>query len=127
MIKAVYEGDTILIKIDLSDHNLPLNPNLTFAVDIGDGQIIKKPIDVGGTVTFYEKDTLGLDGIYPCEIRLNNKGMTKVLFQDVIEIRNSITVSGEPICQSGESSSGEVTDEVNDIVAISNKEIEVLF
>ncbi len=129
MIKTVYEGDTILINVDLSGKNLPTNPKLTFVVDIGNGKIIQKIIDSNGRIKLSEKDTLGLDGVYPCEIRLNNAGMTKVLWQDTIKVKNSLTVSGEPTSTPIENTEGgsEVGNGVGTVEAISNAEISFLF
>ncbi len=97
LIKDFYEGDTLILHVDLSGHNLPDNPDVTFVLDIGNGKVIKKTIGSDGVIKLSERDTLGLDGVYCYEIRVNNAGLTKVLLQSYLRINDSITVSGEPI------------------------------
>ncbi len=130
MLAEIYEGDSVVLRINLEGHNLPPNTDLSFVIDIGDGKVIKKKIGTDGVVKIAEKETLGLDGTYLCEIRLNNSGMTKVLYQDLIKIADSITVDGVPIAseETGNTTGGGTVDDcVADIEPISDEDIERLF
>ncbi len=130
MSYKMYEGDSVILSINLEGHNLPPNADLTFTMDIGDGKVIKKKIGTDGIVKIAEKETLGLDGMYLCEIRLNNEGMTKVLYQDLIKIADSITVDGVPIASEeiADTTGGSSVDNcVADIQPISDEDIERLF
>ncbi len=95
MIKEMYEGDTLTLDLDLSSYNIPDNPNLTFIIDLGELGHLKKQVGLDGVVLLTEQETVGLDGIYPCELRLNNSGKTKVYWQKYISIKNSITVDSD--------------------------------
>ncbi len=92
MIKEMYEGDTLKIDLEFCTHELAEFKDLSFIVDVGNGCYIKKSVDSKGIIELSEKDTIGLDGVYPCEIRENYKGNTKVIWQKLIKIKNSITV-----------------------------------
>ncbi len=132
MAYNMYEGDSVILNINLAGHNLPPDADLTFVIDIGDGKVIKKKIGADGVVKLAEKETLGLDGMYLCEIRLNNKGMTKVLYQDYIKISDSITIDGVPITEDNTEddtieAGSTVDDCVVDIEPISDEDIERLF
>ncbi len=123
-----YEGDTSVFKIDLSDNNLPGNSNITFCVDLGNNKVIKKEINSDGIIRLSEIDTLGLTGNYLSEIRLNNEGLTKVLWQGYINILDSITVSGEATGTNNTNNNGSniINDDVKNIIAITDEEIERL-
>ncbi len=95
MIDEMYEGDTIHLKFDFSEFKLPKDPDITFVIEVGDDVFIKKEVSKTGVVTLYEEDTIGLNGVYPCELRLNTKGQTLVFWQRYIRIRNSITITDE--------------------------------
>ncbi len=91
----IYEGDKYSIMLKLPRKLIGIdNLDIVLLIKIDEKTAIKKPCEVDNSLviaTLLEEDTIGLDGIYPYEIRLNNIS-PMVLEQDDIRIKSSLVV-----------------------------------